>query len=182
MSPDGMRVRRAGAVRSGRCRWKGRKAGGAGQVTADAAGGPRGKATLIGATGNGVLHHFEFHDAGNAANPEVFLMRAHRKLGKLLACTGNSPYHGRKVFQKPYRRTGGGIAVGLLPGYTRELAPIEPRRRGIKRYTANLLFGDRAGEGRRDGRPGARPHQDRKGARLSRGLTPVLKTPDINRR
>ena len=142
VSLDEMHMRRAGAVRRGWYRRKGGRAGRAGQVTADVSGGPRGKATMIGVIGDGGLSHFEFHDAGNAANLEAFLMRAYRKLGKLLVYTDNASYHSKKVFRRLHKRTGGGIVVRFLPGYTPELAPIESQWREIKRYIANLFFED----------------------------------------
>ena len=121
-------------------REKARGANRAKQITVDVTGKRPGRATLIGVIGDGGVGHFEFHDAGNIANVEEFLLNAHKELGDMLLYTDNASYHSEKMFERLYKATDGGIMVEFLPPYTPELASIELQWREIKRYLANKFF------------------------------------------
>ncbi len=142
VSFDEMHVSMQSVVRKGWYRKKRRKGKRAEQVRVDVTGRRKGRATLLGVVAAGGQSYFEFCDTGNAKNVEAFLMRAYKKLGKLLIYTDNASYHSEAVFRRLYERTDGGIVARFLPKYTPELAPIESQWREVKRYIANQFFDD----------------------------------------
>ena len=142
VSFDEMHASMQSVVRKGWYPKKGKRGKRAKQVRVDIMGRRSGRATLLGVVGAGGQSYFEFHDTGNAKNVEAFLLRAYKKLGKLLIYTDNASYHSEAVFQRLYEKTDGGIVVRFLPKYTPELAPIESQWREVKRYIANQFFDD----------------------------------------
>ena len=136
-----MHVNMQSVVRNGWYKKKGKRKR-VKQIRVAVTGRRSGRATLIGIVAAGGLGYFEFCDTGNAKNVEAFLMRAYKKMGKLLVYTDNASYHSDAVFQSLREKTDGGIVVRFLPKYTPELAPIESQWREVKRYIANLFFDD----------------------------------------
>ena len=88
--------------------------------------------TVIGAMGKDGIHHFEFYDAGNRASARDFLLRVHKKFGRVLMFMDNAGCHGKPGLEGLTREANGGLQFEFFLPYTPELNPIETEWREMK--------------------------------------------------